>query len=151
MSVLSIRSLSKSLVTACFVIAFAGCGNSGGSGYSGPVGKASGKVTLNGGTIPAGSTVTLISTEGLAAAGTTAADGTFKLMFEGSESIPATTYKVQLSPPPASSEPQLMDPSQPMPTAPPEPFPSKYAASSTSGLTVTISEGDNPPIEIDLK
>jgi len=151
MPMLSIRSLSKSLVATCFVLVMAGCGSSGGSGYSGPVGKASGKVTLNGGAIPSGSTVTLISTEGLAAAGTTAADGTFKLMFEGSESIPATTYKVQLSPPAASSEPQLMDPSQPMPAAPAELFPSKYAASSTSGLSVTINEGDNPPIEIDLK
>ncbi len=151
MSVFSVRSLPVSVVATCFVLAFAGCGNSGGSGYSGPVGKASGKVTLNGGTIPAGSTVTLISSEGLAAAGTTASDGTFKLMFEGSESIPATTYKVQLSPPPPSSEPQLMDPSQPMPTTAADPFPAKYAASSTSGLSVIISEGDNPPIEIDLK
>ncbi|HBJ38517.1 MAG TPA: hypothetical protein DDZ51_27935 [Planctomycetaceae bacterium] len=81
----------------------------------------------------------------------TAADGTFKLVFEGAEDIPATTYKVQLSQPTASGEQPLMDPSQPMPTAPKEPFPSKYTASSTSELSVTITAGDNPPIEMDLK
>lgn len=139
----------KSLAVAIVVLALAGCG--GKEGFTGPTGTVNGKVTYKGGPIPAGSLVTFLSSEGYAASGTTSEDGSYKLTYEGSENIPATTYKVQLSPPAATASDQLIDPSQPLPEAPPEPFPSKYAASSTSGLEFTIKEGENPPIDFDLE
>ncbi|MEO8493524.1 MAG: hypothetical protein ABI614_00530 [Planctomycetota bacterium] len=132
------------------VLALAGCGG-GEGGFSGPTGTVSGKVTFNGTPIAEGSTVTFISQEGYAAAGTIAADSSYKLIYNGSEKIPAGTYKVQFSPPPAAATDQLVDPSKPLPEAPVEPFPSKYAASSTSGLEFIVKEGENPPIDIDLK
>ncbi len=144
----TLRVLPKSLALAATVLMLSGCGE---GGYAGPTGKAGGKVTYNAQPLPAGSIVTFISTEGHVATGTTSEDGSFKLVSEGSENIPAATYKVQLSPPPAPESDQFMDPSQPMPEAAPQPFPSKYAASSTSGLQYVVQEGENAPIVIELQ
>lgn len=139
---------SKSLAACLVILPLAACGK---GGYSGPTGKVSGKVTLAGAPLSAGSTVTFISTQGHMASGATAADGSFKLLCNGAENIPAVTYKVQLSPPASTAPAPLIDPSKPLPAAPPEPFPSKYAATATSGLEFTVKEGENPPINIELQ
>lgn len=139
----------KHLAAAVVVLALAGCGG-GGSDFSGPTGKVSGKAAYKGTPLPEGSTVTFISTEGYVASGATAADGSYKLTYEGSENVPAATYKVQLSPPVSTASDQLIDPSKPL-TKASELFPSKYAASSTSGLQFIVQEGENPPIDIELK
>lgn len=140
----------KPLAAALFLLTISGCGP---GGYSGPTGKASGKVSYKGAALPAGTSVTFMSADGFVAAGVTDAGGAFKLMYNGTENVPVGTYNVQLGAPAVSGsgELQLVDPSKPLPSAPKDPFPSKYAASSTSGLQFPIKAGDNPPIDIVLE
>jgi len=149
MSISTISGVWQRSLIACLVIlTLVGCGK---RGFSGPTGKVTGKVTLEGTPLPEGSIITLIATQGYMASGVTAADGSFKLTYAGSENIPAATYKAQLSPPASAAPAELMDPSKPLPAAPPEPFPSKYAATTTSELEFTVKEGENPPLNIELK
>jgi hypothetical protein len=118
---------------------------------SGPTGKAGGKISLKGGNLPEGTVVTFLSKEGYIASGNSGSDGSFKLTFEGGDSIPVGTYKVQLSPAAGAGGDVPSDPSKPIPETPPLPFPVKYTASSTSGLQFEIKEGENPPINIELQ
>ncbi len=148
MSIPATSSVWQKGLAACLVIlTLAGCGK---SGFSGPTGQVSGKVTLNGAPLREGSRITLISTQGYMASGATTADGSFKLTYDGSENTPAATYKAQLSPPVSTAPAALIDPSKPLPAASPDSFPSKYAATATSGLEFVVKEGVNPPINIEL-
>ncbi len=138
----------KPFAAALFFLTISGCGP---GGYSGPTGKVSGKVSYKGAALPAGTSVAFLSADGFVAAGVTDAGGAFKLMYNGTENVPVGTYNVQLGPPAVSAPAEFPDPSKPLSPAAKSPFPSKYAASSTSGLQFPIKAGDNPPIDIILE
>jgi hypothetical protein len=82
------------LVVACFVIGCGGC-----SGFDGPVGTVSGKVSFQGKPLPAGASVIFKYEEtGQVATGTlSTSDGSFRLRWRGSYDVLASAYKVALS------------------------------------------------------
>ncbi|NLX96862.1 MAG: hypothetical protein GXY83_11855 [Rhodopirellula sp.] len=135
----------------------AGCGS---GGESGPTGTVSGTVTFNGQPVPPGTTVAFISDEGQTAAGLVEEDGEYQLSIGGKgSSIPAVAYRVTVSPP---AEEELSEAeydammqaagsgarrTQPPATKPA--IPANYQSAATSGLSYTVTEGDNT-IDIEL-
>ncbi len=125
-----------------------GCSGSTTYTYDGPTGQLKGKVTHNGQPVTEGQ-VALISSQG-SAVGDIGADGTFEMMYEGSSGIPAATYKAYISPPKTVS-PTTADEDNPPTTVDNPQIPKKYQLAATSELTVTVKEGENSPLEIDMK
>jgi hypothetical protein len=126
-----------------------GCG----SGVKGPTGTVTGSVTVKGAAAPAGTNVLFQSNDGYSAGGTVDAAGKYTLKSNGSSYIPAATYLVQVSPPPAPPAPP-MDPAKvatggSAPALPP-PFPAKYGSTATSGFQFKIEPKENK-IDLDLK
>lgn len=126
----------------------------------GPKGTVEGKVTYKGEPVPAGSTVTFVHGDtSLPAIGQTGAGGTFKLMMQGGDQLPAGTYSVAVSPPASGeiSEQTDMDAYKAMmeggataAKATTGPFPEKYQAAETSGVTFEVKEGPNT-YDLDMK
>ncbi|MBC8869127.1 MAG: hypothetical protein H8E44_06900, partial [Planctomycetes bacterium] len=108
--------------------------------------------------VPADSTIMFVHDEtSLPATGQIAADGTYTLMMEGGDQVPAGKYTISVSPPSSEiSEETNMDAYKSMmeggaeATAPTGPFPEKYQAAETSGVTFEVKEGPNT-FDLDMK
>ena len=116
-------------------------------------GKVQGKVTYKGTAVPVGSTVNFVHGEtALPASGVTAADGTYTLRMRGGPRRSAGKYLISVIPPPtqtATAETDMaaykamMEGGAGAAKATTGPFPAKYQAAETSGLTFEVKEGPN--------
>jgi hypothetical protein len=127
------------------------------------MGSVKGKVTIDGGTLPAGCTVSFIHNEkSFPAKADIAADGTYTLLFNGKPQIPTGTWEVAVLPPKAESGPAA-DPSNPEAykammmskgpmTGPATKIivPAKYIDAAKSGLTCTVIEGQETVFDIPM-
>lgn len=149
---LHVKSLSG-LAMLCAVLAISGCGGAG-DGYTGHRGEVEGKVTYKGEPVPEGCNVMFQSSDGktYTAVGLTKADGTFRLLYNGTRLLPGVTYKVQVTPPATNAPPGTSDADEVDPEAmktgiatdpSSAPFPVKYNSVQTSGITFTVEEGKN--------
>jgi hypothetical protein len=143
------------LLTAAALL-LAGCNQS--ALPPGPTGTVQGKVTYNGNPVPDGSTVMFLHEEtSLPATCEVAADGTYTLSMAGEGEVLAGTYSVSVSPPDSGEISEATDMEAykaamegggaPEATAP---FPEKYYAVETSGLSFEVKEGPNT-IDVELK
>jgi hypothetical protein len=143
------------LTLACLGIALAGCG---GDFDYGPTGTITGRLTLEGKPLPAGSSAVFMEPKaGYLAFGLTDADGNYTVNTWNNGNMPIGTYRVMVHPPApandsetASAEELLANPekykARPVKTE----IPKKYRETSTSGLSFDIQKGQNK-IDIDLK
>jgi len=139
---------------AALVMVAAGCGSGSSDGYSGPRGQVQGTVTFEGKPVPTGSQVLFMGRKGgYTATGAVSADGTYRLSYQVAAGIPVGEYAVQVAPPAdaggasPSDDPvamaQRMNLSAKGGGGAKAPFPQRYAAAGTSGLTFTVGAGDN--------
>jgi hypothetical protein len=128
-----------------FVVVFlaAGCAKKGGM-ETAPV---SGKVTYRGKAVPTG-TVMFVPTEGPAATGNIASDGTYKLeTYTAGDGAVIGTHKVTIT---ALQDMAGALPEQRSPTPPPL-VPAKYLSGETSGLVAEVKPKTNNEVNFDLK
>lgn len=144
-------SVSRFLVVfalvACLVSAV-GCGS---DGLSGPTGTVTGKVTYNDAPVPAGCVVTFVNQESsLPATGVVAADGTYTLTMKGEGQVTVGPYKISIST--AADETDITADEEAYAaqmmggdaaSSKPPPFPAIYFSPITSGLSYTVTEGEN--------
>jgi len=118
----------------------------------GPKGTVQGKVTYKGKPVPAGSTIMFVhGATSLAATAQIGADGSYTAMMAGGDQLPAGKYSISVSPPASGeiSEQTDMEAYKRMmeggaaSTTPTGPFPEKYHAAETSGVTFELKEGPN--------
>jgi len=113
------------------------------------LGKVSGKVTFQGKPVTDGLLVFSNHAKGVHMTAKLSPDGRYELQTARGFGLPLGTYKVAVSPP-------VFDPPMPgMPAPPPRPkaydnIPKQYFSPETSGLTITVVDGDNP-FDIDMK
>jgi hypothetical protein len=148
------RYAVRYLVVAILGLFVTGCG---GVDY-GPTGKITGRLTMDGKPLAAGTAVSFMQMEkGFLAFGLTDADGKFQVDSFNNGDMPAGVYKVMIAPPAAaapapkdvSAEEAFENPELLEPTVKAE-FPKKYRETATSGLEYDIQAGKND-IKIDLK
>jgi hypothetical protein len=144
------RALWTQLLLVGIGVAFIGCGSE--TGYNGPTGTVTGKVTFKGAAAPAGCAVTFWGTDkaGHIAVGSVGSDGSYSLRVSGSEKIPTGSYNVTVSPPAsgpvdekAIAEAMQSGDSSKMPKAVPPPFPAKFADATTSEIKLDVKECKN--------
>jgi len=133
-----------------------GCGS--GHDY-GPTGTVQGRLTHQGSPLAADTKVVFMHAQnGVAAFGSTDAQGNFKVKTVDSDQIPIGTYRVMIQPPESElggdSEPTaeelLNDPDINRPRPNQGGFDFKYRQVSTSGLEYSVQEGANE-FQIDLQ
>lgn len=141
------------LVAVALPLAVVGCGK--GDGYTGPRGRVSGTLTLDGTPLPSGCSVLFIEDKtGYLATGIVGDGGTYTLLFGKGRDLPVGNYKVQLSPPLSGATEQSTDPvvqAARMKLGPKSastlavslPFPKRYLSTANSGLTFTVASGQN--------
>ena len=146
--------LQKKLIALCLMLVgtTVGC-NSGKFSVSGPTGTVSGKATLDGKPVSAGSTVTFRhTTNSHTPAGIVSKDGTFTLQLAETLRVPVGVYAVSIMPPYSanSSSEDLMKASleRDKKSAPPV-IPAKYHRTETSPIKLEVVEGANT-LEIKL-
>lgn len=148
------RRFVCSFASVALVVTATGCGSGASDGHSGPRGQVHGTVTFDGKPVPAGSQVLFMGTKGgYTAAGAVGADGTYRLSYQVSAGLPLGEYAVQVAPPAdaggagVSDDPaamaQRMKLSAKGAGGAKAPFPDRYAAVGSSGLTFTVGAGDN--------
>jgi hypothetical protein len=130
------------LLMAVFGFALSGCG-------SGEVrGRISGKVTFQGQPLSEGLVFFGNDDKGIHMSGDVKPDGTYEIITAKGAGLPLGTYHVRVRPP-----------LEPLPTGvmrvAPKPkkyanIPEKYREFETSGLTLTVKDGDNP-FDISMK
>jgi hypothetical protein len=108
----------------------AGCSGS----TDGPTAKVSGKVTLAGAPVPAG-TVLFMTDDGQAATAELGADGAYVVQCRPG------AFKVSVSPPPPPDP--LAGPAASTASSSAQPIPPRYRDLGRSGLTIEVQEGDN--------
>ncbi|MFG0333036.1 MAG: hypothetical protein ACF8TS_06700 [Maioricimonas sp. JB049] len=134
----------------------AGC--RGGTDF-GPMGSVTGKLTMDGEPMAAGTQLLFMQMEaGYAAFGETDAEGNYSIVWaregERKAEIPTGTYKVLIQPPAVGrdteelSAEEMLEGGGDVPPAEPQ-FPRKYQQHSTSGLEYPVGEGENR-IDIDI-
>ncbi len=99
-----------------------------------PTGSVSGKVTYNGEPLTKGSVLFVNEETGIGASGQLDTSGTYTIA-----SIRTGEYQVAIQPPPAPSPDEMEEGAQPEKLDIPE----KYLSPQTSGLTATVTEGEN--------
>jgi hypothetical protein len=151
MSIMMSRNPMRHLAAAVLGLCAIGCG---GVDY-GPTGTITGRLTMGGKPLAAGTAISFMQMEkGFLAFGTTDADGKFRVdSFNGGD-MPAGKYKVMIAPPAAEApkavsaeeafeKPELVDP------VVKAEFPKKYRDTNTSGLEFDVKEGANDfPIDL---
>lgn len=111
-------------------------------------------VTFDGKPVPAGSQVLFMGSKGgYTAIGVVGADGTYRLAYQVAAGLPVGEYAVQVAPPadaggagPSDDPAEMarrMNLSGKGGGAAKGPFPQRYAAAGTSGLSFTVGAGDN--------
>lgn len=133
------------LVAVALPLAVVGCGK--GDGYSGPRGRVSGALTLDGKPLPSGCSVVFIEERhGYLATGIVGEGGRYTLIYRESRDLPVGNYKVQLSPPLQETRQEKIDPLKagiPSLSELSLPFDKRYLATANSGLTFTVAPGQN--------
>ena len=145
----NVRILQEKCWILAVILLSAGCGG----GSTDVTGTVSGKVTLEGKSVPVGTSVICQHIErSFPAVGKTAADGSFKLSMKDSNNVIAGDYEVMLQSPVVT-----MDPAEAMRLSQSGKFPkqeetvpSKYRSFTTSGLKMTVKRGANT-YDIDMK
>lgn len=129
---------SRICLAVCALLIVCGCGPS----KPTPTASLSGKVTLDGVPAPAGSKIHFTdSANGNVAIGVIGDGGDYTATFEGQEKVFPGDYKVTVSGPAVEVDAEAaMEPDFVPPT---DPIPAKYQDASTSGETVTVTEGEN--------
>ena len=129
----------------CSLVGLATLGCGAGSAFpEGTTGTLKGNVTLDGSPVPAGTTVTFFHTSAVPASGIVGPDGAYTAKMAGEPKVLTGDYRVTVSDPP-----QKMPTNEEMAAGGemPEPakavVPAKYSIAETSGLTVTVTEGEN--------
>lgn len=149
-----LRRTPLSVALSATLLFVLGCG---GEGY-GPTGKITGRLTMDGKPLAAGTAVSFMQMEkGFLAFGLTDADGKFEVGSWNKGDMPVGTYKVMLAPPSAPTKPAkevsaseaFENPELLEPTVKAD-FPPKYRDTNTSGLEYEIKSGPNH-FDIDLK
>lgn len=148
----------SSIFSVCLLLVSLGCG---GTDF-GPMGSVSGKLTMDGAPLTAGTQVLFMQMEkGYAAFGQADAEGNYQLQWMREDQtfteIPVGTYKILIQPPAVQSVEELdadamlaggdedIQPATPV-------FPAKYQQHATSGLEFTVNEGANThDINLDSK
>ena len=141
--------MKRLLVASLFLLAMslvAGCG-------SDPRGIVTGTVT-NGGTPVTGAMVLFEDAEhGQSINVSVDANGAFDAKSQGVQGLPPGTYKIAVLPDsfsPPSDEPPLVEQGLKSSSEASTTIPAKYKKTETSGLSITVTEGENPPLTIDL-
>lgn len=151
------RSL-LSLMALCALFVLHGCG---GTDF-GPMGSVSGKLTMDGKPLDAGTQLLFMQMEkGYAGFAHTDAEGNYSLKWMREDKtwneMPAGSYKILVQPPEVKNVEELsadqMLAGGDKDLAPAKPvFPKKYQDHNTSGLTFEIKEGENKhDIDLDSK
>jgi len=135
-------------------VAIAGCGAAA-SLPEAETGTVQGSVTYQGEPVPSGSTVVFTNQKyGIPATGQVGKKGTYKLQMRGRPDILVGDYQVSITPP-ADTRPEMTDaeyekmmaegkgPVSVSKKASPPPFPERYTAAGTSGLSFQVNAGDN--------
>jgi hypothetical protein len=126
-----------------------GCG-----GPSGPPrGKVQGTVRVDGQPVAAGTVYFENVSTGVAVGAAIEADGSYQVSTYQGEGLPAGKYQVAVSPQriAATDENPLAGDMRPTIEVVSVEIPERYHSASTSGLEVTVAEGDNPPFDFDLQ
>jgi hypothetical protein len=133
------------LPAAALAVLLAGCSGE-------PVGYVSGKVTLNDRPVTEGSVVFENAEAGISVSVPLQSDGSYEVRTYDRKGLPPGSYKVAVTPATMGEgkTPLAVDPSQTA-AAPPSIIPPQYHSTATSDLTATVKQGDNPPIDFDLK
>jgi hypothetical protein len=126
----------SSIVTVlAFCLALCGCGK-------GEIrGRVSGKVTSQGHTVSNGMVFFGNFQKGIHAAAKLSADGSYEVKTLKGVGLPLGTYKVFLSPAPKTSKGAPLDEAPQVEEG--SDIPPKYSNPGTSGLTLTVAEGEN--------
>lgn len=107
------------------------------------LGRVFGTVTYQGQPVTAGILVFSNHQAGVHMTAELNSDGTYELQTAGGFGLPLGTYQVAVNPPMA--EPPVLGSPNPAPRVPPSNnIPPKYRDFETSGLTITVGEGENP-------
>jgi len=152
------RFYPRGLVALAFgscVLAVVGCGG-GSSPAHGPTGTVTGKVTVNGKSVPNGCTVVFVHEKtNVPASGIVGGDGSYS-----AAKVLAGPNKVSITPPAKATtvdqsnmdayKAAMMGKKDAGPKGTPAPFPTKYLTPEKSGLSVTVKEGANT-YDIELK
>jgi hypothetical protein len=121
----------------------------------GPTGRITGRLTMNGQPLEPGTTVSFMQPEaGYLAFGATDENGNFEVTSWNGGAMPIGTYRVMIQPPGGELDPESPEAAELALEGgrgrQKAPFPEKYRAFPTSGLSYEIVEGNNH-FEIDLK
>ena len=141
-----INSHSRQIALFLGVAAMAfvvGCGSS-------DTGRVAGHVTIGGKPLDQGAVVFQDAKKGAAILAPIGNDGTYRVKTSQKDGLPPGDYQVAIQPQSSYSGPAPL-------AAPPKqqkkaesPIPTKYRSVKTSGLKVTVKQGDNPPFDFDL-
>jgi hypothetical protein len=126
--------------------ALQGCGEPAGVAAE-PHFPVKGKVTLPDGKPLAAGKVVFVSSKALEFFGTVESDGAYTMKTPAAEGLPEGSYKIRLE-----VDESKLPPAQGRPSAKRGklPFPAKYSDELTSGLTATVTPGDNDiPLKLD--
>jgi hypothetical protein len=140
-------SISGALVLALLMTFACGCE----AQRRRPIGTVSGKVSLQGEPLGADGCVIFCDAAGnTSLMANLAEDGSFTIRSHDEPGLPVGEYRVAISP-------QLVSPGDPMLVERPDRrvrpksrIPKRYWEFSTSGLTVLVNEGRNPPLHFEL-
>jgi hypothetical protein len=150
----STRSLSLMFVSVA-LLSVAGCTKPALDGFSGERGEVSGTVTLDDAPLQAGCQVLFMSKAGgYTAAGVIGDQGKYTLKYTVSAGVPAGDYLVQLAAPAEAVSTESVDPVKmadamklnrktAAATGDDKPFPRKYLATTSSGLSFKVEPGKN--------
>lgn len=134
-----LRLLQLSLCWALLGIALHGCG----SGE--PKGRVFGKVSFGGQAVSEGLVIFSNGEKGIHMTGTLKSDGSYEILTTKGAGLPVGTYRVCVCPPPEEIPPISLDgPAKIMPPKSYANIPKKYRDAGTSGLSLTIQQGENP-------
>jgi hypothetical protein len=111
------------------------------------LGRIGGKVTFQGKPVSEGLVLFSCIDKGVNMNGQLKEDGAYEIIMAKGAGLPLGTYKVCVSPPPAFFP--IGEKAPPKPKQYPN-IPAKYRSFESSGLTVTVKDGDNP-FDIEMK
>jgi hypothetical protein len=136
----------KPLLCATILLLLTGCNTE-------PRGTLTGHVTKNGEPVTQAMVLFENAAEGRSINISVDETGSFKAMSEGKAGLPPGTYQVAVRPDAfASSDqpPPLVEAGASSTTEASTTIPKKYQDPATSEISVTVVEGENPPLEIEL-
>lgn len=134
------------MVVALPLASLFGCADQGVSQSRGNVG---GEVKLNGEPVTAGRISFASVPPGTTGMATLQADGTYQVKMHDGDGLPVGEYQVNFLPPINDVAFGALE--DPAPSASQEfKIPEKYRTAKSSGLTISVTEGENSPFNFDL-